>query len=254
MQYLRIKNYEQYQHYKDRNPPWIKLYRCIMNDYDLRSVPVTSRLAYVYLLIVASETDNRIPNDHKFLSARFGFDVNELTINPLIDSGFLLASGARRLLACHATSSSLLSSSEESDLNSLKSSLKSPDLKSKDHSSKSSAIWLAYSHAFKKRYGIEPVRNAKTNSLLVKLFERLGADESPAVAAFYCTHDSLLYVRGKHCVDLLLRDAEGLRMEWATGRQVTNGQAVMTDRTSTTGNIVKKLIAEEEAKHVDRIT
>lgn len=130
MQYLRIKNYDQYQHYKDRNPPWIKLYRCILNDYELRSVPIPSRLAYIYLLIIASETDNRIPNDYNFLSQRFGFEVNELIITPLIHSGFLLASGARRLLACHATSSSLLSL----NLNSLNPDLKTPDLKSKKHS------------------------------------------------------------------------------------------------------------------------
>lgn len=262
MQYLRIKNYEQYQHYKDRNPPWIKLYRCMMNDYELRGVPVTSRLAYVYLLIVASETDNRIPNDHKFLSDRFGFEVNELTLNPLIDSGFLLASGARRLLACHATSSSLLSSSEESPLNHDLNSLNSPDLKSlkslktksKDHASKSSAPWIAYSQAFRNRYGVDPVRNAKINGMLCKLVDRLGAEEAPLVAASYCENTNAFYLGGKHCVDLLLRDCEGLRMEWATGRQMTRTMATQHDQTSTTGHIIKKLIAEEEAKHVHRTT
>lgn len=149
-----------------------------------------------------------------------------------------------------------LSSSSKKPLKSLSSLIpiprNNPDLKSKNHVSKSSAVWSAYAGGFLSRYGVEPVRNAKTNSQLGKLVDRLGEVEAPGVAAFYCTHDSLLYVRSKHCVDLLLRDAEGLRMEWATGRQVTNGQAQLTDRTSTTGSIVKKLIAEEEAKHVDR--
>ena len=267
MQYLRVKNFDKYQHYKDRNPPWVKLYRCILNDYEFCQLPIPSRLVYVFCIILASESDNRIPHDYRFLSGRCAMEVNEVVLTPLIQSGFLLACGARRLLASckrFATSSSLLSSSEEPlnpDLKTLHSpdlnpkSLKTPDLKikSKDRSPKSAATWSAYCAAFLSRYGTEPVRNAKTNSCLSRLVDRLGT-EAPGVAAFYCTHDGLLYVRSKHCVDLLLRDAEGLRMEWVTGRQVTNGQAVMTDRTSTTGAIVKKLIAEEEAKHVDRLT
>jgi hypothetical protein len=132
------------------------------------------------------------------------------------------------------------------------SSVKTPDLKSTNQAGKSAATWLAYAAAFHSRYGVEPVRNAKTNSCLCQLVDRLGL-EAPNVAAFYCSHDAQLYVRGKHCVDLLVRDAEGLRMEWVTGRQVTSGQAALLDRTSTTGAIVKKLIAEAEETHdVDR--
>ena len=140
MQYLRIKNYEQYQHYKDRNPPWIKLYRAILNDYELRSIPLASRLAYVFCLIIASETDNRIPNDYVFLSARFGFEINESVLTPLIDTGFLLASGARRLLARHATSSSLLCLSDSS-LHSLP---PKSDLKSNGHAEEFEQFWRAY--------------------------------------------------------------------------------------------------------------
>lgn len=258
MQYLRVKNLEQYQHYSTRNPPWIKLYRSLLGDYELRQLTAETRYLYIGCLILASECDNRLVSDVKFLSERLGFTVTEEMITSLINSGFLLASSARRALASARKCSSLLSSVEETPLHSLSSlplsSSKTPYLKSKHHTSKSGATWEAYRQSFQARYGVDPVRNAKTNSQLGQLVDRLGQEEAPAVAAFYCTHDGLLYVRGKHCVDLLLRDAEGLRMEWATGRQVTSGQAALTDRTSTTGAIVKKLIAEEEAKHVDRHT
>lgn len=110
--------------------------------------------------------------------------------------------------------------------------------------------WNAYALGFRRRYGVDPVRNAKVNGMLKRLVQRLGESEAPQVAAFYCTHCSAAYVRAKHCVELLLRDAEGLRMEWATGRQITNGTAQQTDRTSTTGQIIRELIAEKELKHV----
>ena len=108
--------------------------------------------------------------------------------------------------------------------------------------------WKAYSEAYRKRYGVGPVRNKSVNSMLCKLVEKLGAEEAPAVAAFYVTHQAQFYVAKMHPVNLLLADAEKLRTEWATGRQVTNGHAVQIDRTSTTGQVFKKLIAEEEIR------
>lgn len=108
--------------------------------------------------------------------------------------------------------------------------------------------WKAYAEAYRKRYGVEPVRNKSVNSMLCKLVEKLGAEEAPAVAAFYVTHQGQFYVAKMHPVNLLLADAEKVRTEWATGRQVTNGYAAQVDRTSTTGQVFRKLLAEEEAK------
>jgi hypothetical protein len=122
MQYLRVKNLERYQHYGTRNPPWIKLYRTILSDYELRQVPVISRLAFIYFMVLASETDNRVPYDCIFLGERMGFKVTESVVSPLIDSGFLLASGARRVLAieekCSSLPTLLLTASPSSDMKS----------------------------------------------------------------------------------------------------------------------------------------
>ncbi len=108
--------------------------------------------------------------------------------------------------------------------------------------------WKAYAEAYRKRYGVEPVRNKSVNAMLCKLVEKIGTEEAPAVAAFYVSHQAQFYVAKMHPVNLLVADAEKLRTEWKTGRQVTNGYAVQADRTSTTGQMFKKLIAEEEAK------
>lgn len=171
MRYLRIKNYDQYQHYGNRNPPWIKLYRCIMNDYELRMAPIASRLAYVYLLIIASETDNRIPYDCAFLSERFGYEVNELTLSPLIDSGFLLASGTRRTLA---RSTLLLP-----DLNSL-----NPDLKirSKDRAADDLAckvidfdtFWSAYPRKVGPKAALKAWHAAKDKPCITDILNAIG--------------------------------------------------------------------------------
>lgn len=91
--------------------------------------------------------------------------------------------------------------------------------------------FIAYAAAYKLRYGTFPVRNAKVNGMLSKFLQRVATDEAPMIAAYYVASESPLYVRAKHCVDLLLRDAEGVRMEWVTGRkdvQRINGSHVTT--------------------------
>lgn len=87
------------------------------------------------------------------------------------------------------------------------------------------ATWEAYAHAYAERYRSKPVRNRMVNSQLKQFVERLGVDEAPQVAAFYLTHNKPIYVGARHSTNLLLRDAEGLRTEWATGIKSTTLEA-----------------------------
>jgi hypothetical protein len=93
--------------------------------------------------------------------------------------------------------------------------------------------WESYSTAYEAKYRVKPVRNAKVNSQFAQLVKRLGAEDAPRVAAWYLSHAGALYVRSGHCVDLLLRDAEKLRTEWATGHRITETRARQEDRTAT---------------------
>jgi hypothetical protein len=104
--------------------------------------------------------------------------------------------------------------------------------------------WKFYAGAYYRRYGTDPVQNATVNGQLAQLVKRLGAKEAPAVAQFFVSHNRGLYVSAKHPVNLLLRDAEGLRTEWATGHQVTDTEARNADRTAHTGAVMGKLISE----------
>ena len=111
--------------------------------------------------------------------------------------------------------------------------------------------WARYENAYASKYGVSPVRNSKVNSQLAQLVARLGPTEAPDVAAYYVTHRHSLYVSAKHCVDLLLRDAEKLRTEWATGTQGTHTQAVMADKTQTNYNSFAPLIAAARKKEAE---
>lgn len=90
-------------------------------------------------------------------------------------------------------------------------------------------MWEAYSKAYLARYGVEPVRNRTVNGQLANFVERIPADEAPEVAAFFVKHNNALYCNAQHPVTLLLRDAESLRTQWATGTTVADRRAVRQD-------------------------
>jgi hypothetical protein len=87
--YLRVKNWAEFQHYKDRNPPWIKLHRVLLDDYEFTSLRDEQKAHLMLLWIFASQNDGRIPNDPQFLANRI--NANEpIDIDSLIEHGFLL--------------------------------------------------------------------------------------------------------------------------------------------------------------------
>lgn len=104
--------------------------------------------------------------------------------------------------------------------------------------------WAAFADAYRSRYGVEPVRNATTNSQIANLVKRVGAFDAPHVAAFYVRSNDAFYVRGGHSAGLLLKDCEKLRTEWATNRRMTETQARQMDKTAATGEVFRNLINE----------
>ena len=104
--------------------------------------------------------------------------------------------------------------------------------------------WVSYAGAYFDRYGTEPVRNAKVNGQVKQFVQRIGARESPDVAAYYLTHHDSFYVRKLHDFGLLLADAEKIRTEWATGRKITGTRAKQTEQTGTMTDIVAEIQRE----------
>jgi hypothetical protein len=88
------KNWKQFQHYKDRNPVWIKLHRSLLNDYEWHCLPVASKALAPCLWLLASEyQDGTIDAPEKAIAFRLHMSVDELmtALKPLIDNGFFKA-------------------------------------------------------------------------------------------------------------------------------------------------------------------
>jgi hypothetical protein len=52
---FRIKDWEIFQHFKDRRPPWIKLYRDLLDDPEWHFLDAESAKILVMLWLLASE-------------------------------------------------------------------------------------------------------------------------------------------------------------------------------------------------------
>lgn len=84
----RIRNWERYQHYKYRDPPWIKLHVKILTSEAWVSLDDTSRSLMLVCLIVAAKTDGVVPNNPDYLQ-RVGYLSKKPNFKPLIECGFL---------------------------------------------------------------------------------------------------------------------------------------------------------------------
>lgn len=84
----RIKNWEKYQHYKDRDPPWIKLHRDTLTSRMWVSLDNDGRALAVACMLIAAGTENQIPDDLGFIKRRGYFDRMP-DLSPLVECGFI---------------------------------------------------------------------------------------------------------------------------------------------------------------------
>jgi uncharacterized phage protein (TIGR02220 family) len=85
------KNWKEFQHYKDRNPTWIKLHRGLLDDFVFQSLPVASRALAPMLWLLASEhKDGVIDAEPEVLAFRLRCTLKEIetALSPLIGKGF----------------------------------------------------------------------------------------------------------------------------------------------------------------------
>lgn len=82
----------------------------------------------------------------------------------------------------------------------------------------STKVWEGFRRGYHWRYGVDPVRDAVTNSVLCTLVRTFGEEEAVQVAEFYCTLERKVYMENGHPPNLLLRDRHGIRTQMKTGR------------------------------------
>ena len=97
------KNWVDFQHYRDRAPPWIKLHKSLIDDRKFQCLPVASRALAPMLWLIASEEKNgEFDGTPAELAFRLRQTEKEIdaALKPLISNGFfIVVQGASDLLA-----------------------------------------------------------------------------------------------------------------------------------------------------------
>lgn len=88
MTYLRIKNWELFQHYKHRAPTWIKLHQSLLTNYAFTRLQDASKAHLMMLWLLASQHNNKIPADPQWLS-RALFATSHVDLDELLSAGFI---------------------------------------------------------------------------------------------------------------------------------------------------------------------
>lgn len=94
---LTPKNWNSFQHYKDRSPAWIKLHKALLDDYEFACLPVASKALAPMLWLLASEyEDGKIDATLDKLAFRLHMTRGDLAnaLSPLVEKQFFDASEA----------------------------------------------------------------------------------------------------------------------------------------------------------------
>jgi len=95
-----------------------------------------------------------------------------------------------------------------------------------------SKYWDLYSDCYEKKYKVKPVRNAKNNSLIKQLVQRVPGEELEPLIAFYLQQNDSFYTRNYHAVGLLINDCEKLLTRLRSGIVITASKANEIERQS----------------------
>lgn len=87
--FLTIKNWERFQHYRDRAPPWIKLHRSLLDDFEFSQLPDETKAHLVLIWLFASQSRGRVPAEPTFLASKLGLRKAP-NLQLLVEQGFLI--------------------------------------------------------------------------------------------------------------------------------------------------------------------
>ena len=93
-EYFSVNDFGKLQHYKkDRGkPPWIKIYRDMWQSVEFFSLSSVGKLYYIGLGTLASEYDNKIPLNERWVQNRLGIDEPP-DFKELFSSGLIVKYG-----------------------------------------------------------------------------------------------------------------------------------------------------------------
>jgi hypothetical protein len=96
---FRVVELDRRQHYKDRNPPWIKLHSERLEDPHFASLPDNTKAHLLLIELLASRTGNALPLEERFIRARINAR-SRVNLSLLLEQGFIERIASAPLASC----------------------------------------------------------------------------------------------------------------------------------------------------------
>ncbi|NDE91615.1 MAG: hypothetical protein EB059_10885 [Alphaproteobacteria bacterium] len=243
---IKIQNWGKHQPRKDyKRPHWFALQNDFPLDPKLADFTNDEKLCLVYLFCEASR-QNKQGKIELFVDhwCRLNLMTPKILMQTLekIES-VQIAYRVRTESELHITEQyiTIQNNTEQNSSTTPESVQISGRGKAPSRSTEGSLIWEAYREAYRGRYGVDPVRNATTNTQCANLAKRLGA-AAVEVVKFYLTHNDGFYLKTQHPIGLCLNQAESLHTQWQRGVAVTSGQVRQFENQHTTKSAVEQAL------------
>jgi len=107
-------------------------------------------------------------------------------------------------------------------------------------------VWQAYSEAYATRYGQEPLRNAKVNTVCSQIANQVGVEVGQAVMHFYLQQNVAWYVQKAHAIEYALKDLQALRTNMLNNQAMSSRQAQLVDKQQSQKNALDNYLANRE--------
>lgn len=88
--FIEIPRWREFQHYKDRDPKWIKNYQRLLHNADYRRLSGHQRGVLHGLWMLYASCGRQLPLDTASISAQLGLRVSSLQLASLNHAGFIL--------------------------------------------------------------------------------------------------------------------------------------------------------------------
>jgi len=88
MQFVSVCNWSRFQHYKNRDPTWVKLHRSLLTDYAWSQLDDSAKGHLIGIWLMAAKLENRIPADPVWLANQIGA-TDPIDLDALISASWL---------------------------------------------------------------------------------------------------------------------------------------------------------------------
>jgi hypothetical protein len=102
---IALQGWQRFQHYKDRDPPWVKFYRDILTTESWVLGTDSSRLLQVASILLAARYGNQIPARFDLIKKVASLDLSERQYKEALDH--LIATNFLEIQECHDATGSV---------------------------------------------------------------------------------------------------------------------------------------------------